>query len=99
MITNNEVLKQVEQKAVSGVKKISKHPQIETEENDDTCQDTSFLAKVRRQAFVNTGDVLTTRQVAFRTNIVGADVSLNACKMRALTDARTMPELVTLIQY
>jgi len=45
----------VEQKAVSGVNKISKRPQIETEENHDTYQYTSFLAKVRRQAFVNIG--------------------------------------------
>jgi hypothetical protein len=45
----------VEQKVVSDVNKISKNPQIETEENDDTCQHTSFLAKVRRQAFANRG--------------------------------------------
>jgi len=37
--------------------------------------------------------------VTFRTNIVGADVSLSACETRALPHDRTMPELVTLISY
>ena len=54
MITNNKVRMTWNKRPSAVSTKISKQSQIETEEDHETCQATSFLVKVRRQAFVNT---------------------------------------------